>query len=105
MVVEHLKAAAWRIVEWWDLTFGHARHAPEVDDAVTPLDDRQLAAAASLELLERFKAKLATLTEDEADAWSRAIVEEHACGAPSDVRYSLYESLVELARVKRQRRA
>jgi hypothetical protein len=39
-------------------------------------------------------ARLARQSPDDSDVWCRAIVEEHMCGLPSDVRYAVYESLL-----------
>jgi hypothetical protein len=90
-----LTSIAGRIVEWWDLTVGHARHAP-------PPDDRRLALDAFEQVLERFLAKLGSLTADDADAWCRALVEEHACDFPAAARWALYEDLTREAARRRR---
>jgi hypothetical protein len=55
------------------------------------------------EVLERFIPRLGMLSPEDAEAWSRAIVEEHACDGRSEHRFELYDSLLDAARVARER--
>jgi hypothetical protein len=71
-------------------------------DPMSEAVERMAAAEAAREVIERLFTKLGMMTEEDADAWSRAVAAEHFADSP-DQGYGVYESLVSYARVARER--
>ncbi len=66
-------------------------------------EDRWDAHDAFEELLnERFLPRLAELSAEDAELWSRALVEEHLCDHDTAAQFTIYESLVEYAQRARE---
>lgn len=69
------------------------------DEAV----ERVAAIDAAREVIERMLPTLATMSPEDADAWSRAIAVEHFADA-SDQGFRVYEALVAYAQTAREHR-
>jgi hypothetical protein len=77
--------------------------APTLAEQYAPQPgDRRAALVAFEQALARFDAKLGTLPADDAEAWCRALVEEHACDFPAAARWALYEDLTREAARRRR---